>query len=118
MSPEGFTLSQTPAIVMYLGQRFGFYPDTLEGQARATQITNSAMDLHNAGRACYHPVNNMASYYTQVEEAKVAVAEFASGRLVKWLKHFENMLVSNNEGKIYQYELSSQKIVYNGASGL
>lgn len=104
VSPEGFTLSQTPAICQYLGKMFGFYPSTAEGEARCAQISMSVADLHSEGRQCFHPKDYFASYFNQVEEAKVAVAVFEKGRMLKWLNHFEHLLAFNNGGAAYFVE--------------
>jgi glutathione S-transferase len=101
ISPEGYTLSQSGAIMAYLGKRFGFYPENDNDEFHAIQIMNSVADFHSEGRSCFHPVDNMASYYTQVAEAEVAAKKFASTRLLVWLNHFNHLLQANSEKSGY-----------------
>ncbi len=101
IGPDGVCLSQTNAIMAYLGKKFGFYPSNDYDEAKAMQIVLSVADFHSEGRASFHPVDLAASYYTQVEEAKIASAKFASGRFVSWLNHFERLLAANTKQSGY-----------------
>jgi hypothetical protein len=56
-----------------IGKRFGLYPDEPD-EFRALQIALSVADYHSEGRSSFHPVNDKASYYVQLEEAKVSIA--------------------------------------------
>ena len=100
----GFELSQTPAILEYLGEKFGLVPHSLEDKARAQQVTLSACDFLADGRAPFHPVKPTESYSVQMDEAKVAVAEFVKdgGRLDRWLAHFVT-LIDNRPGGRYLF---------------
>jgi glutathione S-transferase len=93
--PDGVFVSQTIAIMNYLGRKFGMYPQNEIDDIRALQVALSVQDFHTEGRACFHPKDLMASYYGQEEEAKVATAKFESARLLHWLQYFENVIVSN-----------------------
>ena len=42
---SGFTLSQMPAIALYLGDRFALLPDGAEGRAMSVKIVNDANDV-------------------------------------------------------------------------
>jgi len=66
-------------------------------EGKALQIALSVADFHTEGRNAFHPVDLAASYYTQIEAAKVAAAKFAEGRLVSWLNHFERVLAANKK---------------------
>lgn len=99
VTPEGSSISQTTAAAHLLGRRFGLFPDSAEDESRCLQVACSVADLHSEGRQCFHPKDFFGSYYSQVEEAKVAVAAFESGRLLKWLQHFEHLLGSNGDGR-------------------
>ena len=90
----GFELSQTPAILEYLGEKFGLVPHSLEDKARARQVALSACDFLADGRAPFHPVKPTESYAIQKDEAAVAVAEFTAegGRLDRWLAHFATLV--------------------------
>lgn len=95
VSPEGEVLSQTTAIMAFLGKRLGYYPDSEIDQFHALQIACSVADFHAEGRACFHPVDNLASYHDQVEEADKAAKKFSETRLLVWLNHFNHILESN-----------------------
>ncbi|RYH14593.1 glutathione S-transferase [archaeon] len=105
--PRGVCISQTIAICSYLGKRFGLYPDP-EQEFQALQIALSIQDFHSDGRACFHPKELYASYFTQTEEAKVAVAKFCEGRLHHWLNHFEHHYVHNNPSGTPGYFVGSR----------
>ena len=90
----GFELSQTPAIMEYLGEKFGLVPHSPEDRARANQVVLSACDFLADGRAPFHPVKPTESYSVQMDEAAIAVAEFVKegGRLDRWLAHFATLV--------------------------
>lgn len=96
--PGDICVSQTIAVMNTLGKKFGMYPDNEIDEMRALQTALTIQDFHTEGRACFHPKELMASYYTQVEEASVASAQFASGRLVHWLLYFEHVIAANHGG--------------------
>ena len=100
----GFELSQTPAILEYLGEKFGLVPHSPEDRARANQVVLSACDFLADGRAPFHPVKPTESYALQKDEAAVAVAEFVKegGRLDRWLAHFAT-LVDHRPGGRYLF---------------
>jgi glutathione S-transferase len=87
VTPEGDSISQPPAIMAFLGKRFGYYPENEMDEFHALQIVNTVADFHAEGRACFHPVDIMASYHTQEKEAEASSKKFASSRLIAWLKH-------------------------------
>lgn len=95
MGPNGICLSQTSAVCAFLGKKFGLYP-TPEQEFNALQIALSISDFHAEGRGVFHPKDNFASYFQQVEEAKEAVAKFVVSRFLHWLNHFEHLYTSNN----------------------
>lgn len=68
--PNGICVSQTSAVIAQLGKCFGFYPDEAD-EFNGMQIVLSIADMHADGRAPFHPVKIMGSYYDQIEEAKV-----------------------------------------------
>lgn len=90
--PGGVFLSQTPVCMARLGKAFGLFPQNEEDEFKALQIVLSVADYHGEGRSSFHPVDNTASYLTQVEEAKITTAKFAEGRMKTWLHHFEHLL--------------------------
>ena len=63
-----------------LGKKFGLYPLNDSDEAKALQLSLSVADYHTEGRSAFHPVDNWASYSTQIEEAKVSAEKFATER--------------------------------------
>lgn len=93
-----FVLFQTASILRYLGTEFGLVPENKEDAAHADAICGVAMDFISEGRLAFHPVENTASYYTQVEEAKVAVAKWTTSRLPRWLNYLEKVAAQSTTG--------------------
>ena len=79
-----FVINQTPAIMIYLGKKFGLCPTGgPEEEAHATQLLLTIHDYHFEGNMSCHPVDLHASYSTQVEEAKVTQKKFCEERMGK-----------------------------------
>ena len=79
-----YVMSQTPAIMMYLGKKFGLFPTGgPEEEAHAAQLLLTIHDYHFEGNMSCHPVDLHASYSTQVEEAKVTQKKFCEERMGK-----------------------------------
>jgi glutathione S-transferase len=99
ISRAGFTLCQTPAILAYLGQKYGMAPTNMEDFARANMINLYCADVVAEGRLQFHPVDHSASYYNQIEEAKPYVAKFERERVPEILAEFEMYLNYNGGGQ-------------------
>lgn len=79
-----FVLCQTPAIMEYLGKKFGLFPEGgPEDEAHAMQLTLVVEDCLAECMDAFHPVNKGASYTTQMEEAKPFIEKFRVNRLPK-----------------------------------
>ena len=78
-----FTLSQTPAIMAYLGKKFGMYPEGDEDEAHAMQLNLAVADCIAECMKAFHPVSGHASYTTQMEEAKPHIEKFRVERYPK-----------------------------------
>ena len=79
-----FVMNQTPAIMVYLGGKFGLAPTGgPEEEAHACQLLLTIHDYHFEGNMSCHPVDLHASYTTQVEEAKVTQKKFCEERMAK-----------------------------------
>jgi len=77
-----FVMNETPAILQYLGKKFGLYPDGgLEEEAHAMQIMLVVTDYHAEGHDAFHPVKKSGSYDSQKEEAKPHIAAFKEERM-------------------------------------
>ncbi len=87
-----FVLSQTPAIMTFLGKKFGLYPATDEDEAHANSVLATITDLITEGRLVFHSKHFTDSYYTQVEEVKPTVAWFSKERLPDFLWYLNELL--------------------------
>eukprot|EP00747_Dinoflagellata_sp_TGD_P073837 gnl/TRDRNA2_/TRDRNA2_158082_c0_seq1.p1 gnl/TRDRNA2_/TRDRNA2_158082_c0~~gnl/TRDRNA2_/TRDRNA2_158082_c0_seq1.p1 ORF type:complete len:262 (-),score=49.32 gnl/TRDRNA2_/TRDRNA2_158082_c0_seq1:51-836(-) len=85
-------VNQVPTIMRYCAARLGYLPEGPAQTAKADQITQNANDFIAEGRKCFHPVDDKRGYKEQKEEADVAAAAFASGRMCVWLGHFEKIV--------------------------
>lgn len=80
-----FVMSQTPAIMIYLGQKFDLAPvGGPEEAAHASQLLLSIQDYHFEGNMSCHPVDLHASATTQMEEGKEAQKKFCKDRMHKY----------------------------------
>ena len=82
-TPEGKTLSQSFAIVRYLGRRHGYYPTDQDQAYEVDNLTELYADV--IGKL-YMPV------FTQGEEAKAAAIETAFTTVNTFLTHVESVL--------------------------
>lgn len=79
-----FYLSQTPAILQYLGRKYGAYPTGgLEEEARAEQVNLMVFDLIAEGHDCYHPLDKCGTYESQKDAAAPLIIHFRKNRLPK-----------------------------------
>ena len=91
-------LNQLPAILVYLGEKQGMFPDDALEAARAMQIALSALDALSGAEHAYHPVNGRDAYANQVKEAEVTIATFMANRLPIFLEFLEKALLMNGNG--------------------
>ena len=79
-----FFLSQTHAIIEYLGKKFGAWPKGgIEEEARAAQINMMVQDLLEEACSAYHPMERSATYESQKEAAIPYIAKFRKERIPK-----------------------------------
>ena len=79
-----FVLSQTAAILQYLGRLFGLYPSGgAEEEARAMQLTLTVMDYVSEGIDAFHPIKKTGTYDSQKDEAEKFIEAFKKDRLPK-----------------------------------
>lgn len=102
-------LSQTPAICCYLGKEFGLYPEQKEDRLHAEQISLCCHDYIAEGRLAFHGVYPVASYFIQQQETQPYIDRFVLERLPHWMKYFERVLKTNQEGSRF---LFGDKITY------
>jgi glutathione S-transferase len=90
-----FVLSQTPAIMKYLGKEFGFFTTNNEDEAHADSMMAFLTDFIAEGRLVFHSKGFTKSYYEQVEEVKPTVHWFQTERLPQFLKYLNSVLDFN-----------------------
>lgn len=79
-----FYLSQTPAILQYLGKKYGAYPSGgIEEEGRAEQVNQLVCDLMAEGHDCYHPLEKCGTYESQKDAAAPQIEQFRKTRLPK-----------------------------------
>ena len=74
-------LSQSAAILHFLGTQFGLCPEGAEHDAHALQIALTAADYIAEGHDTFHPIKKTATYDSQKEEAQPFIEYFKSTRL-------------------------------------
>ncbi|KZT19997.1 hypothetical protein NEOLEDRAFT_1141319 [Neolentinus lepideus HHB14362 ss-1] len=96
-------ISQTPAILAYLGPKLGLVGD-VEGEedavreirrAQVNQLVLTALDLSNEAHDVHHPVASSLYYEDQKDESKRRADDFRKNRIPKFFQHFEQVLSSN-----------------------
>ena len=90
-------IHNSPAIMRYLGETLGYAPTDRVSLALCDNLLCNLVDFLAEGRASFHPVDAKGTYYKQVEEAKVASAKFAGGRLKLILAHLAKWIQNANE---------------------
>lgn len=97
---KSLLLSQTPAILLYLGDNLNLAPTEEEvpgGKYVVHSLALTALDVCNEAHDTHHPVS-VAQYYEEQKEVALAKAEeFREKRLPKYLGFFERVLKGNEE---------------------
>ncbi len=92
------TLSQTAAILQYLGPRLGLVPDDEASRLRANHlqltISDFVLEIHDA----HHPIASGLYYEDQKPEATRRAELFIKNRIPKYLGYFEHVVESNRAG--------------------
>lgn len=87
-----FVLSQTTAICDYLARRHDLVPPGEQSRARALQLHLTLADLASEVHETHHPLAAALYYEDQKDAARVRAGHFTSGRLPRFLEHFERVL--------------------------
>jgi len=93
---NGWSLSQTPAILAYLAPRLNLAGANELEQATINQLTLTALDLSNETHDVHHPIASSLYYEDQKEEALRRAEDFRDERIPKFLTHFEAVLKAND----------------------
>jgi glutathione S-transferase len=92
------TLSQTAAILQYLGPRLGLVPDDETGRLRANHLQLTIADFVLEAHDTHHPIASSLYYHDQKPEASRRAELFIQNRIPKYLGYFERVLETNTAG--------------------
>ena len=118
-----FTLSQTSAILAYLGPKLGLSGSDEMEQVKIHQLTLSALDMsseaHNVSLTfshytcnspkswqIHHPISVALYYEDKKTEALRCAGDFHKSRIPKFLTHFEAVLAKNRTGVLVGSKVS------------
>ncbi|HXT99304.1 MAG TPA: glutathione S-transferase [Polyangia bacterium] len=89
------TLSQTAAILQYLGPRLGLCSDDEAGRLKANQLQLTIADFVLEAHDTHHPIGAGLYYHDQKPEAARRAELFVKNRIPKYLGYFERVLEAN-----------------------
>jgi glutathione S-transferase len=92
------TLSQTAAILQYLGPRLRLVPDDEASRIRANHLQLTIADFVLEAHDTHHPIASSLYYDDQKTEATRRAALFIKSRIPKYLGYFERVLETNIAG--------------------
>lgn len=93
-----FVLSQTAAILAWLGPRHGLTAEEERGRMWVHALQLTLADLFTEAHDTHHPVGAGLYYEDQREEARRHANGFITERLPKFLGYFEGVLDANPDG--------------------
>ena len=85
-------ISQTPAILHFLGPRLGLAPRSEPGRLRVHQLQLTIADWLVEVHDTHHPIGSGLYYEAQKRESKRRAADFLAVRMPKYLDYFERVL--------------------------
>jgi glutathione S-transferase len=91
-------LSQTAAILQYLGPRLGLVPDDEAGRVAVNHLQLTVADFVDEAHDVHHPIAVSLYYEDQKPESARRAALFIKERIPKFLRYFERVL-ENNGGR-------------------
>jgi len=89
------TLSQTGAILQYLGPRLGLVPDDEPSRLRANHLQLTISDFVLETHDAHHPIASSLYYDDQKPEATRRADLYIKNRIPKYLGYFERVLETN-----------------------
>ncbi|KAF2280397.1 uncharacterized protein EI97DRAFT_464362 [Westerdykella ornata] len=98
---ENLTISQTPAILAYLGAHHHFAGDGSEAQKyHVHSLALTALDLNDEAHDSHHPISVNFYYEEQKQEALRRSKDFREKRIPKFFSFFDRVLQGNfDKGK-------------------
>jgi glutathione S-transferase len=98
LEADGFTIVQVANILLFLGERHDLAPEAPADRYWIHQLQLTVTDIVAEVHNVHHPVELMAYYDEQKEEAARAARQFREERLPKFLDYFE-AAANANAGK-------------------
>lgn len=92
------TLSQTAAILQYLGPRLHLVPDDEASRLKANHLQLTIADFVLETHDTHHPIASSLYYQDQQAEALRRAVLFIRNRIPKYLGYFERVLETNVAG--------------------
>ncbi|EME49805.1 hypothetical protein DOTSEDRAFT_144136 [Dothistroma septosporum NZE10] len=92
---KALVISQTPNILLYLGDKLGLVPDDEAGKLYVNQLTLTALDLANEIHDSHHPIGVMLYYEDQKTEALRKAKDVRENRFPKFFSYFSRVLEHN-----------------------
>src|SRR5215471_5588604 len=92
------TLSQTAAILQYLGPRLGLVPGDEASHLAASHLQLTIADFATEVHDTHHPIASALYYDDQKPEAARRAEQFIKHRIPKFLGYFERVLQANEAG--------------------
>ncbi len=89
------TLSQTGAILQYLGPRLGLVPEDEASRLKANHLQLTISDFVVEAHDAHHPIASSLYYDEQKPEASRRAELFVKNRVPKFLGYFERVLGTN-----------------------
>ncbi len=89
---DGLVLAQTANILLYLGERHGLAPASLEGRLWVNQLQLTIADMVAEAHDTHHPISASAYFEEQKDEAIRRAKVFRGERIPKFLGYFEQVL--------------------------
>ncbi|MFD4841247.1 glutathione S-transferase [Achromobacter sp. NPDC058515] len=86
------TLGQTANILLFLGEKHGLAPESLEGRLWVNQLQLTIADMVAEAHDTHHPISASEYYEDQKEEAARRARVFREERIPKFLDYFERVL--------------------------
>ena len=90
------TLSQTGAILQYLGPSLGLVPEDEASRVKANHLQLTISDFLVEAHDAHHPIASSLYYDDQKPEALRRADLFVKNRIPKYLGYFERVLATNS----------------------
>ncbi|KAJ4289700.1 hypothetical protein N0V90_011029 [Kalmusia sp. IMI 367209] len=92
-------LSQTPAILAFIGEELGLSGADAAEKAWINALTLTALDLNNETHDTHHPVSTLGYYEDQKPESLRKATDLREVRIPKFFGYFERVLKGNAAGQ-------------------